>query len=527
MIVSFSKLGNYGRAGNMLFEVMATLGIAERNNALASFPSWPYEGYFENKLPNSPLPDHYIPVFKELEFCYQEFDFSAIHSIPQNEQYIDLVGYFQSEKYFPSNAKQVFKFKETFLESVKTKLPDNGKKNIAIHIRRGDYQQEPYVNLYYQLPITYFINALIAIPDWRDYNIIIFSDDLPYCKVHLSCLSNVYFPELNEIETLAAGTFCEHFIISNSTFGWWLAWLGEKETSTVIHPGHLFLGRLKEENDTKDFWPERWIRYQRDGYAIDLHDLTFTIPVYHDHKDRKQNLDLGVCLLQSQFNTNIIIGEQGGNKFEYMKQWCRYIKFDEKYFHRTKMLNVMSYASKTPYIANWDADVVLPPMQVYLAVLALRGGKEMVFPYDGRFARWPRELWFKKLEKALDVGVFAGTQPKGHRGADIEDMTSVGGAVFWNKESFVRGGMENEHMISFGPEDCERNDRYTMLGFRIAQIKGYLHHINHYIGENSSKHNPFFKANHLEIDKIRKMNKEQLLEYVSGWPWLKRTYIEK
>jgi len=83
--------------------------------------------------------------------------------------------------------------------------------------------------------------------------------------------------------------------------------------------------------------------------------------------------------------------------------------------------------------------------------------------------------------------------------------------VFWNKESFISGGMENEYMISFGPEDCERNDRFTILGYKIERIGGYLHHIDHWCGPDSSKHNQFFKANHVEIEKIRLMNKEQFI----------------
>src|ERR1035437_6693831 len=148
MIISFSKLWNHGRLGNCFFQIMATLGIAEKNNAQANFPSWPYENYFQNKLPNNNN-GQAIYFEKEKNFHYDDYIFT-------DWQNRDLVGYFQSEKYFPSNAKEVFKFKEDFLQSVKEKLPDNGKKNIAIHIRRGDYQQEPYINFYYQLPITYF-----------------------------------------------------------------------------------------------------------------------------------------------------------------------------------------------------------------------------------------------------------------------------------------------------------------------------------------------------------------------------------
>jgi hypothetical protein len=514
MIISFSKLWQHGRIGNCFFQIASIIGIAEKNNCKASFPFWPFENYFENKLPDAWNGLNAITE-KEKNFHYDEYIFN-------DDQNRDLIGYFQSEKYFSKAAvKDTFKFKIGFLQEVKNKLPKNGKKNISIHIRRGDYLQEPYCNFYYQLPVTYFIDSLLSIENWQDYNLLFFSDDLDYCKLHFECLINAYFPELNEIETIAAGQFCEHFILSNSTFGWWIAYLGEKENSKVIHPGHYFTGRLAQENDIKDFWPERWIENKKEKYTIDISDLTFTVPVFCDSKDRKKNLDLSVCILQNYFKTNIIIGEQGGDKFRYMSQWCQYIHFQMRYFHRTKMLNQMALKANTPYIANWDCDVIISPMQIYLSVLALRSGAEIVFPYDGRFARWEREPWFKKIEKVLDIGATAGTRPKGNRGADIEGQYSVGGAVFVNKESFIKSGMENEHMISFGPEDCERNDRFTMLGLRIERVKGYLHHINHWCGPDSSIKNPFFKSNHAEIDKIRLMNKEQLQVYIETWPWCK------
>lgn len=521
MIVSFTKLGTHGKLGNQLFQCMAVLGIAEKNNAEACFPEWEYEKYFVKELPHTQS-EHIYETIKEQQFHYVNYQ---INLKTNTNPGIDLFGYFQSEKYFPK--ENPFKFKPEFLDSVREKTPYGlfDKETILIHIRRGDYVGNP---CYYQLPITYFIDALLThFPQWPKCNIVIISDDIPYCKVHFSCLPNVFFADdFNDIESIALASLCDHFIIPNSSFGWWCSWLGEKKHSKIVHPGHLFAGKLLE-NNTKDFWPERWTRFQKDSYTIDLTDTTFTIPVFHDHRDRKQNLDLCVCMLQTSFDTNIIVGEQGTSIFQYMKQWCRYIKFEERSFHRTRMLNVMAMASKTPYIANWDADVMIAPLQIYLAVLKLREGADMVFPYDGRFARWPREEWFKKLEKTIDLGVFAGTQPKGHRGADIEDMYSVGGAVFFNKASFIAGGMENEHMISFGPEDCERNDRFTMLGFNIARVKGYLHHINHWCGKDSSKFNPFFRANHNEIDKIRLMSRQELQEYVDSWSWTKRKLIEQ
>ena len=89
-------------------------------------------------------------------------------------------------------------------------------------------------------------------------------------------------------------------------------------------------------------------------------------------------------------------------------QWCEYVKFDYPVFHRTKMINEMVKGIHTNYFFNWDADVVIPPMQVLYSVTLMREeGFDIVYPYDGRFARVDRKVWFNKISKSLDAGIFA------------------------------------------------------------------------------------------------------------------------
>ena len=52
--------------------------------------------------------------------------------------------------------------------------------------------------------------------------------------------------------------------------------------------------------------------------------------------------------------------------------------------------------------------------------------------------------------------------------------------------------MENEFMISYGPEDIDRFERFTKLGFNIKRISGILYHLDHHIGVNSSDQNKSF-----------------------------------
>jgi len=50
---------------------------------------------------------------------------------------------------------------------------------------------------------------------------------------------------------------CRHFIIANSSFSWWGAWLSPNPTKIVIAPRQWF---RSSENDARDIVPERWKR---------------------------------------------------------------------------------------------------------------------------------------------------------------------------------------------------------------------------------------------------------------------------
>lgn len=493
MSISFSKLGSLGRTGNVLFQIASTLGIAERNNTIAFFPSWKHEDKFNIPLDHGPMET--MP-YKEQQYHYEPVDIDNV----------DLQGYWQSEKYFGTRKLQ---FTHAF-KSQQLQHPAFTQPTIGIHIRRGDYVGHTE---YYQLPIHWYVSALLSIPNWEVYNVVIVSDDIPYCRVHFECLPNVFFMQGSDVEDLCSYSLCDWQIMSNSSFSWWGGYLSALQQ--CIHPGVLFRGNYAATKDIKDFWPDRWTRHPIQ--KLNLSDVTFTIPVMYDHPDRKQNLDLSLCMLQQAYEAKFIVMEQGGDRFSYMRDYAIYILSESKVFHRTNMLNQMAEAADTDIIVNWDADVFIPPMQTIQSVLAIRAGAPVSYPYDGRFARLDRSM-FKTIEKFLDIGLSAGHPFKGKNGRPMPE-TSVGGAVLWNKEAFIDAGMENEHMISFGPEDVERHERMKMLGLDIHRAGGCLYHMNHYVGPNSSKHNPHFNANHAELNKMRKMNAQQMREYIDSWPW--------
>ena len=76
--------------------------------------------------------------------------------------------------------------------------------------------------------------------------------------------------DLNAIEQLAFGSMSKDIVISNSTFSWWLAWLGEKKKSLIIRPEKNFRGDFAGRNDDKDYFPERWIQFKVPKNLINL-----------------------------------------------------------------------------------------------------------------------------------------------------------------------------------------------------------------------------------------------------------------
>lgn len=502
-MITFSGLNKNGRLGNQLFQLASTMGIAQRSQQDAAFPEWPYERYFPNLNLNNNVQN--FPVITEPRLGY-------FPELFEDKKNIDIHGYLQCEKYFHTDTKRLFSFHPDFSQQCRDAAPPGvfGRQVIAIHVRRGDYKESP---IHRVLPALYYLLALEEyFPNWRKCNLLFFGDDMEHVKFTFSGLSNAFFSEgLTDIADLCLMSQCDHFITANSTFSWWAAYLGEKEGTKVIYPKRYFKDNTKETSEY--IYPAHWTAFDEEGMRLDLTDVTFTMPVAYDHSDRKENIELALAFILSAYDTNVIIGEQGGNKFAYLEKYCDYMQFDFPVFHRTRMLNEMARRAGTPYAANYDCDVLLQPAQILETVYRLREGVDVVLPYDGRFVRIGRHE-YAGLAETLELTPLT-SQEIG------KAFGSVGGCVFVDVKSFFLAGGENENFISHAPEDVERIHRFKLLGLKVERVNGALLHIEHYIGENSNSNNRFRKHNFAEFDKVKAMTEEQLRNYVKTWTWAK------
>jgi hypothetical protein len=89
----------------------------------------------------------------------------------------------------------------------------------------------------------------------------IFSDDYEWVVEHFKSLPYPYTCIKNSAdknyEDLHLMSKCHRHIISNSSFGWWGAWLNPRKDKVVIAPSRWFAAA---KNDTRDLLPHGWIK---------------------------------------------------------------------------------------------------------------------------------------------------------------------------------------------------------------------------------------------------------------------------
>lgn len=256
-MISFNHLGNLGRLGNQMFQYASLKGIAIKNNLEYIIPPKDIFGQYDINVKKSDV--NIFDCFnlkcktgisknpRKVESTFG-FDKNLFNMCPDN---IDLVGYFQTEKYFihiEKKIKKEFTFKIDLLNLCKSFIKDD---TISLHIRRGDYLTNPN---HPPQPMSYYKKALSILPNLP---VIVFSDDYEWCKKQeLFDSDRFIIAEGNSTDCdLCLMTLCTHHIIANSSYSWWGAWLADSKQ--VIAPKKWFDGECVNK-DTKDLYSNGW-----------------------------------------------------------------------------------------------------------------------------------------------------------------------------------------------------------------------------------------------------------------------------
>jgi len=92
-------------------------------------------------------------------------------------------------------------------------------------------------------------------------NIFVFSDDAEWCRKNFGGIVGIHVVEEKHAGPhnsthLWLMTLCKSFVISNSSFGWWAAWLCSRPDKTVVRPDRWF---NKPSGENPDICPPNWI----------------------------------------------------------------------------------------------------------------------------------------------------------------------------------------------------------------------------------------------------------------------------
>lgn len=207
-----------------------------------------------------------IFTINEPHFQYSENLLNSISNLLYNKINVLFDGYWQTPLYFKEFESQIredFKFKNTIenaediVKEMASKI--NSSNSVMINVRRTDYLNNDFHGVFetdYIYKSVDIIKSKINNPEF-----FVFSDDIEWCK------QNIDLPNMTIVDHRYKGhkfnyylqlmSSCKHFIIPNSSFAWWSAWLNTDNNKIVISPKKWF---NREEINTKDLIPNDWIR---------------------------------------------------------------------------------------------------------------------------------------------------------------------------------------------------------------------------------------------------------------------------
>jgi len=161
---------------------------------------------------------------------------TPFNQIKNNDIYI--YGYFQSELYFKdvdSIIQKEFRVKtEPTINEKKLLKKMNSSTSVGISMRVGkDYETSKIFDVYneefYKKSMDYIAGKI------GNVSFFVFSDDIEKVKKDFIFDYPVTYVEgFNEYESLRLLYSCDHFIISNSSFSWWGAYLGTNKDKLIL-----------------------------------------------------------------------------------------------------------------------------------------------------------------------------------------------------------------------------------------------------------------------------------------------------
>lgn len=146
------------------------------------------------------------------------------------------------------------------------------KNSLVINVRRGDYYSDERVHYDFGINTVEYLKIALqrALKNHTPRNIVVVSDDLEWCRNNLEFLNLVSPTSFQKIgkdmfDDLAALSVARHLILTNTTFGYWGAYIGNRDENCFVYVPNIHQ-RGMSLNSTPQQHEKSWIQIKPPTY---------------------------------------------------------------------------------------------------------------------------------------------------------------------------------------------------------------------------------------------------------------------
>jgi hypothetical protein len=248
-----------GGLGNQLFQIATGYGLAKKHNTSFFLFDDAFDGCGQGNPPSKYTTIYsnfdfkkrtdMEPVVKHKERMWHSYDIAS--EIDPSIKNIELCGYFQSDLHFKTYKSDILSFimpKCGIVEYLRehsdlvTKYPELFDANdyCFIGVRRGDYLRNPHIHN--PCGMTYYRKAMDACPASKYY---IASDDMAWCRANFIGPQYVFLDISDDLDLMYLGCLFPKYIISNSSYHWWISYVSVHTNPIIIAPSNWISGAHK------------------------------------------------------------------------------------------------------------------------------------------------------------------------------------------------------------------------------------------------------------------------------------------
>jgi len=246
MATAYVTLG--GGLGNQLFQAALGVALQEAHGAEVVFIDTGYQfdrfgrklhlSRFENLKLKTIARDALLglPLVREQDYGPEAYG-ELLRTYPK----LVFEGYFQNERFFLDRHEAIraaFQY-DVSPETERAGQELRSRSTIGIHVRRSEYG---YLGL---ASAAYYLNAITDIRrEIGPAPVTCFTDEPNFCRAVFAAVPDltVHTPNTDDpLEDFHLLSRCAHYVIANSSFSWWSAWLGQTAASIVYAPAPWFV----------------------------------------------------------------------------------------------------------------------------------------------------------------------------------------------------------------------------------------------------------------------------------------------